>query len=151
MSLAAFYNEFYARAEASQAHARFCERVYGMNLCQHGMADLAQLELLVSGLEVAAVDHVLDVGCGTGHITEYLCQKTTVALEVNDTGLALGYLKKQKRFLEEHLVVWVPAFCKDVQRIGRGDFYRAIAKLTTGYLRMEQELIGELVSEIKEG
>ena len=52
MTIQDFYNEFYLRAELSPAHARFCEQVYGQNLCQHGMADLPQLQLLVDLLEV---------------------------------------------------------------------------------------------------
>ena len=79
----------------------------------------------------------------------YLCQKTTEALKDGDKGEALGYLKKQKNFLEEHLMRWVPAFCDDVQRLARGDFYKAVAKITIGYLSMEKDLIGELVDEIQ--
>jgi len=79
----------------------------------------------------------------------YLCQKTTEVLKDGDKGSALGYLKKQQEFLEKHLVPWVPAFCNDVQRVARGDFYKAIAKITNGYLGMEQDLIGELVDEIQ--
>jgi len=79
----------------------------------------------------------------------YLCQKTTEALKDGDKGSALGYLEKQKEFLEKHLIPWVPTFCNDVQRVARGDFYKAIAKITVGYLGMEQDLIGELVDEIQ--
>jgi MCRA family len=39
-----FYNEFFARAATSKAHARLCERAYGRDLCQHGMMDMAQLD-----------------------------------------------------------------------------------------------------------
>ncbi|MFC2056741.1 molecular chaperone [Chloroflexota bacterium] len=80
----------------------------------------------------------------------YLCQKTTEALKDGDKGGASGYLKKQKNFLEEHLTCWVLAFCDDVQRLARGDFYKAVAKITIGYLNMEQDLIGKLVDEIQE-
>jgi hypothetical protein len=38
-----FYNDFYPRAEQSKAHRTLCERVYGKNLCQHGMADMNQI------------------------------------------------------------------------------------------------------------
>lgn len=79
----------------------------------------------------------------------YLCQKTTEALKDGDKGGALGYLKKQNDFLEEHLMRWVPAFCDDVQRVALGDFYKAVANITIGYLSMEKDLIGELVDEIQ--
>jgi anaerobic sulfite reductase subunit A len=79
----------------------------------------------------------------------YLCQKTTAALQSGDQGAASGYLHKQKDFLEKHLIPWVPTFCSDVQRIARGDFYKAVAKITVGYLDIERDLIGELIEEIQ--
>jgi hypothetical protein len=39
-----FYTDFYAATEHSRAHAEFCERVFGANLCQHGFADMAQIK-----------------------------------------------------------------------------------------------------------
>ena len=80
----------------------------------------------------------------------YLCQKTTEALKAGDNGAALGYLEKQQDFLEKHLIPWVPAFCADVERVAQGDFYKAVAKITVGYLGMEQDLMGELMDEIQE-
>ena len=68
-----FYDRFYPDAEASRAHALFCERVYGKDLCQHGMADMAQLELLLGLLPKHG--RLLDVGCGSGRITEYLQER----------------------------------------------------------------------------
>jgi len=80
----------------------------------------------------------------------YLCQKTTEALKAGDKVGTLGYLTKQKDFLEKHLIPWVPTFCADIQRIAQRDFYKAVARITVGYLGMEQELIGELIEEIQE-
>ena len=66
------YNNFFASAENSPAHAIFCEKVYGKNLCQHGLTDLFQLSKLREVLNLSSTDRVLDLGCGNGHITEYL-------------------------------------------------------------------------------
>jgi cyclopropane fatty-acyl-phospholipid synthase-like methyltransferase len=66
------YDNFFGDAAGSQAHALFCERVYGKNLCQHGLADIPQLNLLLEVLNLNAGDRVLDVGCGSGLVTEYL-------------------------------------------------------------------------------
>jgi anaerobic sulfite reductase subunit A len=79
----------------------------------------------------------------------YLCRKQAEALRINDKWAAIGNLNKQKDFLEKHLMIWVPTFCTDIQRIAQADFYKAIAKITTGYIDMEQDLIGELIVEIK--
>ncbi|MCJ7569352.1 MAG: molecular chaperone TorD family protein [Anaerolineales bacterium] len=78
----------------------------------------------------------------------YLCDKTIEVLKEGDNDGALGYLKKQMDFLEKHLIPWVPSFCSDVIRMAQGDFYKAIAKITVGYLSMEQDLIGEIIGGI---
>jgi cyclopropane fatty-acyl-phospholipid synthase-like methyltransferase len=72
MTVSSFYDKFYTCAAVSAAHGDMCERVYGRNLCQHGMADLPQLEAMLTELEIHVTDRVLDLGCGNGYITEYL-------------------------------------------------------------------------------
>ncbi len=71
-----FYEKFYAATEESRAHAEFCERVFGANFGQHGFADLAQLDLLLSVTHLGPGNHALDVGCGSGLISEYLSDKS---------------------------------------------------------------------------
>ncbi len=78
-----FYNQFYAAVGHSRAHHAFCERVFGMDLHQHGFADLEQLHLLIEVTHMDAVARVLDLGCGTGMIPEYLSDCTGA----NITGL----------------------------------------------------------------
>lgn len=72
MGVKDFYNKFYIMAEQSKAHAKFCELVYGKNLCQHGMADMKQIDEMVKMLELNNNDRILDLGCGNAFITEYL-------------------------------------------------------------------------------
>jgi len=73
------YDNFFDAAEQSDAHALFCERVYGRNLCQHGLADLSQLDKLLEALRLTGGDRVLDAGCGNGRITEHLSDLTGAA------------------------------------------------------------------------
>lgn len=79
----------------------------------------------------------------------FLCQKTTEALKAGDKVGASAYLNKQKQFLAKHLIPWAPTFCADIQRIAQADFYKAIAKITLGYLSMEQDIVNELIEEIQ--
>jgi SAM-dependent methyltransferase len=67
-----FYTSFYSVVEHSPAHHAFCERVYGRDLCQHGFADLEQLDLLLQVTGFSAGQRALDLGCGNGMISEYL-------------------------------------------------------------------------------
>jgi ubiquinone/menaquinone biosynthesis C-methylase UbiE len=67
-----FYTSFYSVVERSPAHHAFCERVYGRDLCQHGFADMGQLDLLLQETGLKKGQRALDLGCGNGMITEYL-------------------------------------------------------------------------------
>lgn len=81
-----FYDEFYKAAEESMAHGKLCEKVYGRNFCQHGMTDMKQLELLIEQLKNSKSENILELGCGSGYITEYVSEK----LNVNITGIDIS-------------------------------------------------------------
>jgi ubiquinone/menaquinone biosynthesis C-methylase UbiE len=70
------YDAYFRAADASRAHAEFCERVYGRNLCQHGIADMLEVNLLIEVLGIRKGQHVLDLGCGNGMITELISDAT---------------------------------------------------------------------------
>ena len=78
-----WYDEYFRRAASSAAHARFCENVYGKNLCQHGLMDMEELDFLVSLIESGA--KLLEVGCSNGYITAYIHEHTNADI------LALDY------------------------------------------------------------
>jgi SAM-dependent methyltransferase len=71
-----FYTAYYAVTQHSAAHRAFCERVFGLDLCQHGFADMEQLELLAQATGLGPADRALDLGCGSGMIAEYLSDRT---------------------------------------------------------------------------
>jgi len=69
-----WYNEYFKRAESSETHAQFCERVYGKDLCQHGLMHMRELDLLVSLIKPGS--KILEIGCSNGYITEYIHDQT---------------------------------------------------------------------------
>ncbi|MCV6574678.1 MAG: methyltransferase domain-containing protein [Cohaesibacter sp.] len=71
-----FFENYYAQAMQSEAHAEFCRNVYGDNFGQHGMADKEQLDLLIQRLAIKKGDIVLDMGCGYGLISKYIAEAT---------------------------------------------------------------------------
>jgi 2-polyprenyl-3-methyl-5-hydroxy-6-metoxy-1,4-benzoquinol methylase len=60
----------------SAANAEYFARVYGRNLCQHGFADLAYLDHLIRASGMDAGSRMLDLGCGSGMISEYFSDQT---------------------------------------------------------------------------
>jgi len=71
-----FYDAFFALADKSKTHATFSKRIYGKDLCQHGMMDMAQLTKLLEVLNLQENNRVLELGCGNGFITEYISDVT---------------------------------------------------------------------------
>jgi SAM-dependent methyltransferase len=66
------YDAYFTYAAASQAHVKFCEQVYGRNLCQHGIADMVEIDKLIEVLGAREGQRLLDLGCGNGMIAEYI-------------------------------------------------------------------------------
>lgn len=54
-------------------------------------------------------------------------------------------LNLQKKFLNAHLLRWVLNFCDALYECELSDFYKSIAKLTKGFLLLEDAVIGELL------
>jgi SAM-dependent methyltransferase len=108
MSIADFYNDFYEKAEKSRAHAIFCERVYGINLCQHGMADDQQIELMLAELGLDDTSNVLDLGCGPGWLSSYIQSKRNcrvVGLDISPIAIHRAIVRcgSQNPALEFHV------------------------------------------------
>jgi ubiquinone/menaquinone biosynthesis C-methylase UbiE len=71
-----YYQRLWKAAYESPTHSRHCRRVYGKDLCQDGMVDMAALEDLLARLDLQSGDHLLDLGCGAGVIAEYISDQT---------------------------------------------------------------------------
>jgi ubiquinone/menaquinone biosynthesis C-methylase UbiE len=72
-----YYQRFWKTAYESATHSRLCERVFGKDLCQDGMVDMAALEDLLARLDLKPGDDLLDLGCGAGVIAEYISDQTS--------------------------------------------------------------------------
>jgi anaerobic sulfite reductase subunit A len=60
----------------------------------------------------------------------HMCEKTNMALENGRLADANTCLEVQRDFLDEHLGKW--ALSADILKSARGDFYKAVAKITKG-------------------
>jgi putative dimethyl sulfoxide reductase chaperone len=78
-----------------------------------------------------------------------LCEKTSDALADGQTDAALALLDKQQSFLTEHLLVWVPRFCRDLVKAAHSDFYRGVAMVAQEYLNQEAETLAQLAATLR--
>jgi ubiquinone/menaquinone biosynthesis C-methylase UbiE len=70
-----FYTRYYAAVAISRANAAYCERLYGLNLCQHGFAEVVHLNQMIDICSLDPQNRVLDLGCGNGLIAEYISDR----------------------------------------------------------------------------
>ena len=93
-----WYNEYFRRALYSRAHSQFCEKVYGRDLCQHGMQDIQELDFLISLIEPHS--KILEIGCSNGYITEYISDHThseILGLDFSDVAIAQAQARTQAK------------------------------------------------------
>jgi SAM-dependent methyltransferase len=110
------YDTFFALAEESEAHSAFCTRVYGRDLCQHGMADMEQLAVLLDVLALEEGSRVLDLGCANGRLTEYISDVTgarVTGVDISPVGIEQARARtapKRDRLCFEvgNIVDWQP-------------------------------------------
>ena len=74
-----------------------------------------------------------------------LCTEGRTAAEAGADRAAAASLAEQHAFLHGHLLNWVPAFCADVELYARSKLYRAVAKMTRGYLGLDCALLDRLM------
>ena len=86
------------KSEKSKAYSKFCEQVYGKNLTQFNMANMEQINKLIEILKLSENNKVLDLGCATGRITEYISDLTKAQI----TGI--DYVKNAIKKAKERTV-----------------------------------------------
>ena len=74
----------------------------------------------------------------------HLCEESRSAAEAGDWTAAAASLKEQTDFLEKHLLNWAPAFCADIEKYSKTDFYRAVSKITVAFLRLDLDNLADL-------
>jgi TorA maturation chaperone TorD len=78
----------------------------------------------------------------------HLCEKTNTALKDGNLQEANKYLETQKDFLDKHLGKWVPKLAADMLKSARREFYKAIAKITEGYVELDKKVVAEMIDNL---
>jgi len=82
------------------------------------------------------------------HITaefHFMAQMSAKAEDLDENSM-FENLEVQLNFLKEHINKWVPRVCKDVFNITEINYFRAIAKLTQGFIETDTQFLEEVVS-----
>lgn len=75
-----WYKDYYSAIDSSHAFSEYSRRVFGKNLGQHGFSDLTQIHMMLGIVQLNASSSVLDAGCGSGKIAEYISDLTQASV-----------------------------------------------------------------------
>ena len=70
------FNTLMVACEQSLTNRKLCQQVYGLDLCQFNMMSQVQLDKLLEVMNLCQADHILDLGCGVGLVSEYISDVT---------------------------------------------------------------------------
>ena len=70
------FGKMLVQKEKSKVYGKFCKMLYGKNISQFNMMNMEQLNKLLELLEINEHKKVLDLGCATGTIAEFISDKT---------------------------------------------------------------------------
>jgi TorA maturation chaperone TorD len=65
------------------------------------------------------------------------------AWKEDDADKATACRNVEKKFIEEHLIRWIPTFCEQVIQAAELPFYRSFAELTRRFIRYEMEKMNQ--------
>jgi TorA maturation chaperone TorD len=71
----------------------------------------------------------------------YLIFKEIEAFASSDIETAIGFIQRQKSFLEDHLMAWVPEFANSIIENAENPFYPNLAKATTAFLNENYRVV----------
>jgi TorA maturation chaperone TorD len=73
-----------------------------------------------------------------------LCQKEHAAWQKGDRSVAIEALAKEKQFLEEHVLQWIPDLCDEICDKTAMPLYQGIARMTREFLEIEHNTFKEV-------
>jgi len=80
----------------------------------------------------------------------YLCDFTLKSIDEGRIDYAIGYMRNQKEFFQEHLLKWVPMLSDRLRQVSKHGFYHAIACLVSGFIDIEKESIPLLIELLEQ-
>lgn len=69
------------------------------------------------------------------------------AWQAGDRAAAAGWVERERRFLDEHLLAWVPRHCEGLAKTAQTAFYRATASLIGRACLLDREDVALLVEQ----
>ena len=79
----------------------------------------------------------------------YLIYKEIEAFANSGKEMAIAFIQRQKSFLEDHLMAWVPEFAKSIIEHARNPFYPNLARATEMFLKENYQIVCTILDSKK--
>jgi ubiquinone/menaquinone biosynthesis C-methylase UbiE len=90
--------------EQSAAYREMCRELYGSDRCQFDMLTQVQLEKLLEVLNISKCQSILDVGCGTGALTDDIAGHTAGNITgIDFSSAAIEFARKRTQERQDRL------------------------------------------------
>jgi len=98
------FGKMLVRKEKSKVYGKFCEQIHGKNISQFNMMNMDQLNKLLELLKLNEHHEVLDLGCATGTITEYISDVTNASITgIDFAEEAIKWAKERTKSKQDRL------------------------------------------------
>jgi len=81
---------------------------------------------------------------------QHVVQREAQAWKADDDKTALLCLKNEKKFVDEHLIHWIPEFCEKVIKAAESPFYKEMARLTRSFIEFDEQELQKLKEDAGE-
>jgi len=78
----------------------------------------------------------------------YLIFKEIEAFANSDIETAIGFIQRQKSFLEDHLMAWLPEFANSITENAENPFYPNLAKATVAFLNENYRVVCSVLETV---
>jgi anaerobic sulfite reductase subunit A len=79
-----------------------------------------------------------------------LCKRCAEFVKSEDWDSLNSTLTVQADFIKNHLLNWLPDFCRDVRKFAETGFYKGIAYVTEGFVQIDLDMLSDLLDEVTE-
>lgn len=77
----------------------------------------------------------------------FLCRQVRDAQARNQSDI-LASLYRKREFLQNHILNWIPDFCRNVEKNANTTFYKGLARLTRIFIRIDSDSTNKLITEL---
>jgi TorA maturation chaperone TorD len=83
---------------------------------------------------------------------EYIAKTCLKSYELLTKGSIEDFMKileRQRKFMEEHIMKWIPRLCDIISQNSRNSFYKAFAKFAKTFLEEDYQLLNKLLAYLR--